>query len=336
VNPPLAESSPLGAPGLVPDRKGGISFRLVALVFAVLLALGLTLALVIHRRYVGFERIATRHIPPDTALALRWDVEKVSLFEPTRRFLLPLLDATRAGAPPGETRRERMSRAAKLEVGRDLREVVVLFGPGAREWAVVFAGSFPDGDLVTPLLGALAPEGARAAGERGILTPDGYAFGRADDGAFVLASSSARLDAVLTPRAIPTGIARTGAGSLLVHTDEQVGLPAGAAELFAPLGELREVTAEAQWGNPLRIELALHFRHDPPTDLPARVHRAFKGLLGPDLARLEQRFGALTLQRAGNREVRIRLRLDDLALERAADRASRAVVSGLALRPVLE
>jgi hypothetical protein len=335
VNPPLVENPPGPAARLVRDRKGGISFRIVALGFALLLALGLTLGFAIHRRYVGFERIAARHVPPDTTFVLRWDVEKVSLFEPTRRFLLPLLDATRSERPVGESRRERVSHATGLQIGRDLREIVILFGPRAGDWAAVLAGSFPKGDWFTPLAGVLKAEGARALGAERMSTPDGLFLARAEDGAFIVASSAARLDAVLPARAIPNGIERTGAGSLVVHA-KGAGLPEGAEALITPLGELSELTGVARWGSPLRVELTLHFREQPPADLGARIRRSLEVLLAEDLARLEQRFGRLDVQPAGNREVRVRLSLDDVALGHAANRAGSVVVSGLALRPVLE
>jgi hypothetical protein len=335
VNPPLAESPPLAAPPRARDRKGGLSFGIVAAVFLGLLAVGFTVALVIHRRYVGFERVAARHIPADTSLAMRWDVEKVALFEPTRRFLLPLFDATRGEAPSGETRRERLSRAAGLEIGRDLREAVVLFGPAPGDWAVVLAGSFPTGDLLKPLLGALEHEGARSGGPNRITTPGGLIVSRAADGAFVLAGNASRLDATLVSRDPPPAVPRIGAGALVLHPNRP-GLPAGAAEVLAPLGDVTEVVGQAEWGNPLRVELTLQFRHEPPPDIGERVRRSLALLWGPEAARLEQRFGPPQLQSAGNQAVRVRLALDDVALQHAADRAARAVVSGLALRPVLD
>lgn len=323
------------APGaLATDRKGGLPFGLVALVFVTLLAAGLTLAWYIHGRYVGFERVVAQHVTPDAALVVRWDVEKVSLFEPTRRFLLPLLDATRSPSAGGATRRERLSQSAKLEIGRDLREVLVLFGPSPGDWAVVFGGSFPKGELTRPIQSALEGEGTREEAGR-ITSPDGLALGRAEDGAFVLASSAARLAATLPARTAPEQIRRTGAGSFIAKS-ESAGLPEGGAALLSALGPVERVTGEATWGSPLRVTLTLHFRGDPPADARQRVQTALARLLGEDLARLEQRFGRFEVHPAGNHALELRFSLDDTALEHAADRAAEAVLSGLALRPALE
>jgi hypothetical protein len=329
MNPPLAESAPLVP--LVRDRKGGLPFGVVALVFVALLAIGLTVASFIHGRYVGFERVAARHVAPDAAFVLRWDVEKVSLFEPTRRFLLPLLDAN---APSGvtETRRERLTRAANLQVSRDLREVLVTFGPNAGDWAVVLAGSFPKSDVMPAMGSALHAEGVRSAGPSRLATTTGVQLARAEDGAFLVAGSEASLAATLPSRAIPPSIERLGAGSFIL-VPGRGGLPAGAAEVLAPLGDLAEVTGRADWGSPLRVELTLRYRGAPPADIDARVQRALQALFGPDFARLEQRFGRFRAKPAGNGAVKVRLSLDDTALEQGADRAARAVASGLALRP---
>ncbi|HEY3501012.1 MAG TPA: hypothetical protein VGK73_40240 [Polyangiaceae bacterium] len=327
----LAEAPPRA---LVSDRKGALSFGVVATVFASLLGIGLALGLVIHSRYVGFERVVAKHVPADATLALRWDIEKVSLFEPTRRFLLPLFDATGANEPGLAPRRDRLSKAAKLEIGRDLREVLVLFGPNPGDWAVAFGGSFPAGDLTRPLLGALEAEGARAAGPGRIVTPQGFLLARADDGVFVLASNAARLEATLPSHAPPEEIQRTGAGSLRV-LPERKGLPPGAGELLDGIAPM-QVTGQAEWGNPLRVDLTLRFPGDLPPDLGARVRRALGSLLGTDLDRLEQRFGRFEVQPAGNQAARVRVSLDDTALERVADRAARLVATELALRPALE
>jgi hypothetical protein len=334
VNPPIAEQPPLVAPDRPRDRKGGLPFGLIAAVFLTLLVIGFAVALVIHRRYVGFERVAARHVPPDTSLALRWDVEKVSLFEPTRRFLLPLVDATR-GDKPAESRRERLSKAAGVEIGRDLREVVVLFGPAPGDWAVVFGGSFPAGDVTRPVLGVLEAEGARADGPSRIATPDGFLLSRAPDGVFVLAGNSARLEAALPAREPPPAIPRVGAGALVLHPDRG-GLPSGTADVLRPLGEVSEVVAQAEWGKPLRVDVTLRYRGQPPADVAERVRAAFGVLFGADAPRLERFFGRLKVESAGNQAVRVRLSLDDPALQHAAARAAQAIVSGLALRPALD
>jgi len=322
--PPLA-----GGPVARSDRSGALSFPVVMAVFGVLLVLGLALGVVIHRRYVGFERVAAHHVPPDTTLVVRWDVEKVALFEPTRRFLLPLLDAPRAPAPNGgavESRRARFARESGTMVSRDLREAVALFGPGDHDWAVVLAGSFPQGDVVTAAARTFEQEDwpwRRVAADR-LVSPEGAALGRTADGAVVLASSSARLDAVLVRRPVLAEVPRIGAGSLRL-LPRTPGLPAGTAPLLEVLGRPAEVSGDAEWASPLPVHLVLHFDGQPPADIQERVHRALELLLGEDLQRIERLEAPVSVQSAGNRDVRVTVLFDDIALEHAANRAAQAV-----------
>src|SRR5688572_20938293 len=128
------------------DRTGSRSFPLVISVFALLIVAGIALGVVIHGRYVAFERTVARHVPEDAALVIRWDVEKITLFEPTRRYLLPLLDAAPndARTPAGATRRKRLSDASGLDIGRDLREAMAVIGPREGDWTLVLGGAFPE------------------------------------------------------------------------------------------------------------------------------------------------------------------------------------------------
>src|SRR5687768_14739711 len=115
--------------GAQPDRKGGLPFRAIGIVFVALLAMGLALGLYIHRRFVQFPRVVAHHVPEDATFALRWDVEKVTLFEPTRAYLLPLLDLAPVAGQGTQGRRERFEAATGERLGRDLREVLVVAGP---------------------------------------------------------------------------------------------------------------------------------------------------------------------------------------------------------------
>jgi hypothetical protein len=333
-----AETAPLATrpPGV--DRGGALSFPIVMAIFGVLLAFGLTLAVVIHRSYVGFERVAAHHVPPDTTLVVRWDVEKVSLFEPTRKFLLPLLDEPHATAPNGasapngapaptpESRRDLLARESGTMVSRDLREVVALFGPGEHDWAVVLAGSFAKGDLIAAAARTFQQEGWgwRSLGPDRLAAPEGPTLGRAADGAVVLASSPARLDAVLVSRPLLPEVPREGAGALRL-LPVSAGLPAGTTPLLDALGHPAKVSAEAVWGSPLPVHLFLHFDGQPPADVKERVHRALALLLPEDLDRIEQREAPVSVQSAGNHDLRVTVLLDDITLEHAANRAAQAV-----------
>lgn len=352
-------------PALAPDRTGALSFPVVAAIFGTLLVLGVALGIVIHRSYVGFARVAAYHVPPDATLVVRWDVEKVGLFEPTRRFLLPLLDEAHApppaasavvphqsplvallpstgpvrATPPG--RRDRFAEESGSMIARDLREVLVAFGPADGDWAVVFGAAFPKGDVVAALGRTFAREGWpwRDLGHDRLVSPSGAAVGRADDGALVLASSTARLDAALPVRELEPAIPRVGAGSLMLQR-RPGGLPAGGGELLDGLGQFETISGNASFGSPLPVELTIHYQGTPPAGSTSRIHGVLAKLLGDDLARLEHVYGPIKfrpgLLPANQREVSVSLLLDDMALERAAKRAAEAVEKGLAGGPARE
>jgi len=317
------------------DRGGALSFPVVMAVFGVLLALGVALGVTIHRRYVGFDRVAAHHVPSDTTLVVRWDVDKIALFEPTRRFLLPLLDAPRSGAPNSASaatveslagRRARFAHESGTLMNRDLREAVALFGPGAHDWAVILAGAFSQVDLLEAAARTLQQEGwpwRRIAADR-LVSPEGAALGRTADGALILASNLSRLDAVLVRRPALPEVPRVGAGSLRL-VPAASGLPAGTAPLLEMLGRPAEVTADAEWGSPLPIHLVLHFEGQPPADAKERVHHALELLLGEDLQRIERLEAPVSVQSAGNQDLRVTVLLDDIALEHAANRAAQAI-----------
>jgi hypothetical protein len=305
-----------------PDRGGGQSFLVVGGVFVLLLALGVSLGVHIHGRYVAAERVVARHLPADATLVLRWDVEKVTTFEPTRRFLLPLFDAARTKGPGG-SRTERLKDATGLSLGRDLRELAVVFGPGD-DWAVVVGGSFPKADLVSASDGLLAAEGWRWArvGSDRLTAPEGVALGQAPDGALAFASSGGALARVLPALPGEPWVPRTGAGTLVARVDQR-GFPAHARELLSPLGDLAELRAQAEWGSPLPVTVTMRYTRAVPPDVDARFRRVLGTLVGDRLKEIERAGGPIEVQAAGDLTVRARFRLDDPALETVADRARR-------------
>jgi hypothetical protein len=306
-----------------PDRGGGQSFVVVGGVFALLLAVGVSLGVYIHGRYVAAPRVVARHVPADATLVVRWDVEKVTTFEPTRRFLLPLVDTARGAkaATSGDSRTERLRKATGLSLGRDVRELAVVAGPGRDEWAIIAAGSFPKVDLVGESERLLAGEGwTWANGDAGLVAPEGVAFGQAADGAVVLASSPASLARALPEAKAPPVVPRTGAGTLVLRLD-QPGVPATARALVAPLGELAELRAQAEWGSPLPVSVTLRYATEIPADVAPRFRQVLVGLVGDRLAEIERAGGRIEVQPAGNLTVQARVRLDDAALETVADRA---------------
>jgi hypothetical protein len=321
-----------GARGVAPrpepaDRPGHRSFPLVLGVFVALLALGVLVAVAIHDRYIGFERIVARHVPDDASIAVRWDVEKVTLFEPTRRFLLPLLDeAPTNELDPGErSRRRRLARRSGLEIGRDLREALALFGPKPGDWAVVAGGSFPKTGVADAIERVLRDEGRsmrRIGGER-LESPEGIAFGRAADGALVLASNRERLEAALAVREPNGAIPRTGAGAFLVRGDAP-GLPAGVRQVLAELGDASRIDGTATWGKPVVLDVTVHYRHGAPPDALARARRVLASVLGPGPVPKAELVGD-----ASPKRVTFRVYPDDDALGRGLRRAGDSVYGSL-------
>jgi hypothetical protein len=309
------------------ERPGFRSFPVVMAVFVVLLAAGVALGVVIHGRYVGFERTVARHVPNDAALVVRWDVEKVTLFEPTRRYLLPLLDAAphASGAPPGETRRRRLANEIGLDVGRDLREAMALLGPGERDWALVLGGSFPKTDVVGALGRVLEREGLKVerAGDS-LVTFGGVAFGRASDGALVVASSRARLEAATVVRGLREGVPRTGAAALVIQAGAP-GLGPDVRGVLAELGDVSRVEGLAKWGSPIVVEVTVRYRGAVPPDALERGRRVIAELMGPGAVPPTE----LAAEPAANGSVTFRMHLNDEALERAARRASDSVYGTL-------
>jgi hypothetical protein len=311
------------------DRPGHRSFPLVLAVFVALLGVGVLVAVAIHARFIGFERIVARHVPDDAAVAVRWDVEKVTLFEPTRRFLLPLLDETPTDdLDPGErSRRRRLARRSGLEIGRDLREALVLFGPKPGDWAVVAGGSFPRTGVADAVERVLRDEGrsVRRLGEERLETPEGIAFGRASDGALVLASDGARLDAALAVREPNPAVPRTGAGAFLVRGDAP-GLSEGVRRALVELGDASRVEGVATWGSPIVLDVTVWYRHGAPPDAVERARRVLAAAFGPGPApRVELVNGASP---EGAR-VAFRVHLDDDALGRGMRRAGDGVYGTL-------
>jgi hypothetical protein len=314
---------------VTPDRRGGQSFLVVGGVFALLLALGVSLGVHIHGRYVAAERVVARHVPSDATLVVRWDVEKVTTFEPTRRFLLPLVDSPRS-ARPAPNRTERLKNATGLSLGRDLRELALVFGPRADDWAVLAGGSFPKTDLMAAseqLLGAEGWDWTRVGGDR-LTAPEGVALGQAPDGAIAFASSTASLDRVLPATSEELLVPRTGAGALVARV-AQPGFPPQARALLSPLGDLVELRAEAEWGSPLPVTVTWRYERAVPPDVEERFRRMLMSILGDRLGELERAGGAIQVQPAGNLTVQARFRLDDPALETVAERAR-----GLALERI--
>jgi hypothetical protein len=310
------------------DRSGARSFPVVISVFALLLAAGIALGVAIHRRYIAFERTVARHVPEDAAFVIRWDVEKITLFEPTRRYLLPLLDAAPDdGVRAGATRRKRFAEASGIDIGRDLREAMAVIGPGEGEWALVLGGAFPETGVLAAVERVLVEEGGRVKrlGPNEFEGPTGISFGRASDGALVLASSPARLRAVLPVRGLHAAVPRTGAGALVLRADRP-GLSSDVRGVLAELGDVSRVEALASWGTPLVVDVTLLYRGRAPADALERARRVIAELIGPGAVPPTEIVSAPS---PANPRMTVRTRLSDEALERVARRSGDSVSAAL-------
>jgi len=189
-----------------------------------LIAAGLWLA---YAKLIHYERRATRHLPPQPDFVARLEVEQVVLFEPVRRHLLPLINRLPLAQAPdhaGAVASDRLAllrQHAGLNLGFDLREILVATAQGGQRWVLVLGGLFPSQGLVTSLERALAAEGVSGvtrAGDALLFAPWGVALGQAPDGTLIVASHRDVLESALLPsaRSDELGIASEGAGSVFL------------------------------------------------------------------------------------------------------------------------
>jgi hypothetical protein len=184
-------------------------FKIVALVLLALFGAAALGAVVAYYKLLHYERVAVRHIPPSAAWAARVDVERVALFEPVRRHLLPLVNdigsaTPAASAPSGRDLATALRQELGLNLGMDLREIVVAGGPGFGDWLVVLGGIFPRrSDLIvraSELL--LSQAGVRtrpSADDLLLFEGAGSALAQADDGSLIFGTSPELVKAALVP-----------------------------------------------------------------------------------------------------------------------------------------
>jgi hypothetical protein len=251
------------------EERRGISFRKLAWAGVIFTALASVGAWVAYAQLVHYRRCAVEHLPPETQLVARLDVEQVVLFEPVRRHLIPLIDRLPLGSATANTEAEprltRLRRDAGLNLGLDLREVLVATTPGGR-WVLVLGGLFRHG-LVPAIereLQGEAASGWRRVGDALEFTPSGAAFAQATDGALLLASSRALLDASLpsSARFRELGLEREGAGSALIAGPV---LDRWASEGEGPrwLGTLQSAALALRLSREIEIEVHVALRDGP-------------------------------------------------------------------------
>ncbi|HEY3665508.1 MAG TPA: hypothetical protein VGL19_05885 [Polyangiaceae bacterium] len=262
------------APALAPElrdsrRAGGIGHRAVFLVFACTVAAAFVGGVLIYFKFVAYGRVAARHLPNDTVLAARLDVETVLIADPVRVRLLPLFDQGVPEASDLRPRHDRFRAHTGVELGRDLREVVV--GISKAGWVVVFGGKFPRTGLVAGLSTTLDEEHTAARFAGGVLQVQaGPAVGQASDGALIVASDSKQLQAALTggEAYLRLGLPPEGAGGFGLLVSDPA--PPGFADFAS-------VSGSVQLGSAMLVDVAVRLRPGVSAD-PASVARAFATL----------------------------------------------------------
>ena len=112
------------------------------------------------------------------------------------------------------------------------------------------------------------------------------------------------------------------AGSRLVAASAEAGALGILASATMTLPQL--VAAVAEVKSRTTASFGVNLRTDQ-ADIKERVHRALELLLGEDLTRIERLPASVSVQSAGNQDVRVSVLLDDIALEHAANRIAQAV-----------
>ncbi len=247
----------------------GRGHRPVFAVFGLSLALAFMGGILIYFKYVAYGRVAARHLPDDTVLAARIDVETVLISESVSGHLLPLFDQGMHGPAGLKSRHDRFRAHTGVELGRDLREIVL--GIADSGWVVVFGGKFPKSGLIEGLETTLKEEETRATLSDGVLQVEGGpALGQAGDGALIVASDSSHLRAALAGSSayLTLGLPPEGAGgfSLLVRAP----VPPG-------FGDFERVSGSIELGQTMDVDVAVRLRAGVRAD-PAAIARAFATL----------------------------------------------------------
>ena len=248
--------------------RSGFGHRSVFAVFGLSLALAFVGGLFIYFKFVAYGRVAARHLPEDTRVAARIDVETLLISSPIRARLLPLFDqgAPRADLKP---RHDRFRAHTGVELGRDLREIVLSVSDAG--WVLVFGGKFPKSGLVQGLQTTLAEEPTPSVLSDGVLQVEhGPAIGQASDGALVVASDAARLRSALRGSAayLALGLPPEGAGGFALRV---------AAPAPPGLSAFERVYGSVQLGEQVEVDVALRLLPGKSSE-PSGIAAGFKEL----------------------------------------------------------
>jgi hypothetical protein len=109
-------------------------------------------------RLVHYSRSAAQHLPADTVLAFHLDLEQAIVFAPFREHVFGALE--RVQQRPGSGQRlRRLQQHTGVNLGLDLREILLARGAGEDDWMLVVGGLFPRAGVVQGLLALLQEEG---------------------------------------------------------------------------------------------------------------------------------------------------------------------------------
>ena len=237
--------------------------------FGLSLAVAFAGGMLIYFKFVAYGRVAARHLPNDTVLAARIDVETLLISDPVRGRLLPLFDQGLQGRPELKTRHDRFRAHTGVELGRDLREIVL--GVSDAGWVLVFGGKFPRSGLIQGLQTTLAEEHTEASLADGVLqVRNGPAIGQASDGALVVASNPERLRQALTggEAYLKLGLPPEGAGGFALLVREPI--PPG-------FEHFERVSGAIQIGEQVQADIAVRLRPGASAE-PTGIAHAFATL----------------------------------------------------------
>jgi hypothetical protein len=254
----------------VPRVRTGLGHRAVFTVFGLTLLGAFACGMLIYFKYVAYARVAARHLPSDTVLAARIDVETVLISESVSGRLLPLFDQGMHGRTDLKARHDRFRAHTGVELGRDLREIVL--GVASSGWVVVFGGKFPKTGLVAGLQTTLQEEDTPTVLSDGVLSvPGGPAIGQAIDGALIVASDAERLRAALegSEAYLRLGLPPEGAGGFALLV--QPPIPAGFDDFERVSGAVQLV------GETMAVDVAVRMKPGVNAD-PAAIARSFATL----------------------------------------------------------
>ncbi len=171
----------------IPQKRQPLSHRWVWVGLIALAVLVLGVFVLGYWFLVRYEDKVARHVPEGTIAALRLDVEQVVLYQPIRKHVFPVID----GAKAGSDRLAKLKTATGVNLGMDLREIMVAVLPQG-QFVAALGGLFPDTGLLPKVLPILPPgHGCVVTGTRLVcrLTSGTLWFEQAKDGV-VLASNS--------------------------------------------------------------------------------------------------------------------------------------------------